>query len=158
IRSPPSRAEGVSARLLSILTWGLAHPRPEVQARRWCDALHRSKSVLNSPWLPARASRRGRLAIPHVERFERLADPGALVLGRLVAAALHQLVGVLVPGTVGEIVPEHGGSGLRLHRDSERHVAFSQSLKRLLDMPRALILGDDHLETIDRAGEILLLQ
>src|SRR6266849_7781425 len=59
---------------------------------------------------------------PGIDRPERLADPGALVLLRLAAARFHQAVGVLVPGAVGEIVPEHGGGGLRFLDDAERHV------------------------------------
>src|SRR5262249_20188464 len=40
------------------------------------------------------------------EPLERLAHPRALVFLRLDAAGLHEAVGVLVPGAVGEIVPE----------------------------------------------------
>src|SRR3954470_9589532 len=59
----------------------------------------------------------------HAERLEGFADPGALVFLRLQAARLHQAISVLVPAAIGEIVPEHGGRGLRLEHDAERHVA-----------------------------------
>src|SRR4051812_24304039 len=52
--------------------------------------------------------------LTQAELLERLGDVGALVLGRLDAAGLHQIISVLVPFAVGEIMPEHGGRGLRL--------------------------------------------
>ena len=51
--------------------------------------------------------------------------------------ASHQLVGVLVPAAVGEIVAEHGGGGLRLVDDAERHIGLGQPGQRLLDVARA---------------------
>src|SRR5947208_2985372 len=42
------------------------------------------------------------------------ADPRAFVLGRLQATRPHQPVGVGIPGTVREVVPEHCCRGLRL--------------------------------------------
>src|SRR5216683_1634976 len=94
---------------------------------------------------------------PGIDRPERLADPGALVLLRLAAARFQQAVGVLVPGAVGEIVPEHGGGGLRFLDDAERHVAFGEPRQRFLDVAGALVLRHDHLEAVDRADEVLLL-
>ena len=47
-------------------------------------------------------------------------------------------------------MPEHGGGGLRLVDDAERHVGLGQAHQRLLDMARRLVLGDHHLEAVDR--------
>src|SRR5665213_2733873 len=90
--------------------------------------------------------------------LEGPADPGTLVLGRLQAAVFHQRIGVLVPFAVGEIVPEHGGRGLCLLDDAERHIGFGQALERLLDMAGGLIAGHHDFETIDGAGVVLLRQ
>src|SRR5882757_6650544 len=54
--------------------------------------------------------------------LEGLADPGGAVFARFQPAALHQAIGVLIPGAVGEIMPEHGRGRLRLADDAERHV------------------------------------
>ena len=63
-----------------------------------------------------------------------------------------------IPRTVGEIVPEHGGGGLRFLDDAERHVGFGQPHQRLFDVPGGLVLGDDHFEAVDGAGVVLLFQ
>src|SRR5665213_710575 len=68
--------------------------------------------------------------------LEGPADPGTLVLGRLQAAVFHQRIGVLVPFAVGEIVPEHGGRGLCLLDDAERHIGFGQALAALEEVSR----------------------
>src|SRR6188474_2337538 len=87
---------------------------------------------------------------------EGAADPGALVLGRLEAAGLHQPVGVLVPAAVREIVAEHSRGGLRLLRDAERHIGLSEPEQRFFHVARGLILRHDDLEPVDPAGELSL--
>ena len=67
---------------------------------------------------------------------------------------LHQLERVLVPGAVREIVPEHGGRGLRLVHDAERHIGLGQPHQRLFDVPRGLVLRDHGLEAVDGAGVV----
>ena len=76
------------------------------------------------------------------------------VLARLEAAGAQQRVGVLVPRLSGEVVPEHGGGGLRLVDDAERHVGLGQAHQRLLDVARGLVLADDVAEAVDRAGVV----
>src|SRR5215468_3850177 len=89
--------------------------------------------------------------------LERAADPGALVLARLEPAPLHQFIRILVPGAVGKVMAEHRCRSLRFARNAERHVDLGQSVERLFDVPRGLILRHDHLEAIDRADEVVLL-
>ncbi len=89
--------------------------------------------------------------------LERPADPGALVLVGLEAARLHQGIGVLVPAAVREIVAEHGGGGLRLVDDAERHVGLGQAHQRLLDVPRRLIARHHDLEAVDGGRVVLAL-
>src|ERR1019366_5356715 len=48
-----------------------------------------------------------------------LGNPGLLVFLRRQAAILQQIVGVLVPLAIGEVVAEHGGGGLRFVGDAE---------------------------------------
>src|SRR5690349_13025182 len=114
-------------------------------------------------WAPAKAVsavRRGRRGVvvepAQPDLLEGPGDPVAFIRLGLEAAALHQGVGVLVPGAVGEIVPEHGGSGLCFFHDAERHVALGEPQQRLFDMARGLILRDHYLEAVDGADEVLL--
>src|ERR1700736_5084379 len=73
--------------------------------------------------------------------LEGLRNVRARVLGRFDAAGLYKIIGVLVPAAVGKIVPEHGGGGLRLADDTERHIGLGEPGQRFLDMARGLILG-----------------
>ena len=91
--------------------------------------------------------------------MEGAANPRALVFSRWLAACrLHQPIGVLVPGAVGEIVAEHGSGGLRLIDDAQGHITFAQSHQGFFDMPRGLILRYHHFETVDGADEIALIE
>src|SRR5258705_181021 len=81
---------------------------------------------------------------------------GTLVLARLETAGLYKIIGVLVPAAVGKIVPEHGGCGLRLADDADRHIGLGQPGQRFLDMPRGLVLGDHGLEAVDCGGVVAL--
>src|SRR4051812_31052953 len=93
-----------------------------------------------------------------LEVGEGLADPGALVLGRLAAATLHQRIGALIPDAVGEVVTEHGGRGLRFDGDAERHIGLGQALQRFFDLARGLVFGDDDFEAVDGAGVVPALE
>ncbi len=55
-------------------------------------------------------------------------------------------------------MPEHGGRGLRLVDDAERHIGFGQPHQRLFDVTRGLVLGDHDFEAVDGAGVVLLVQ
>src|SRR5216684_1393847 len=92
------------------------------------------------------------------QRLECLADPGVLVLARLAAARLHELIGVLIPGAGGEVMAEHRRRGLRLVHDAKRHVALGQPHQRLLDVTGRLVLGDDRLEAVDGADKVPFLE
>src|SRR6187397_771491 len=83
-------------------------------------------------------------------------DIGALVLARLDPARLHEIVGVLVPLAVREIVPKHGGGRLRLADDAYRHIGLGEACQRLLDVPRGLVAGHDRLEAVDGGGVVAL--
>src|SRR6187402_507469 len=90
--------------------------------------------------------------------LEGAADPGALIFARLQAARTHQPVGVLVPAAFREIVPQDCGRSLRLLHDAERHIALREPHQRLLDVARRLVLGDNNLETVDRAGVVAAIE
>src|ERR1700676_3360115 len=90
--------------------------------------------------------------------LEGLRNIRARVLGRFDAAGLYKIIGVLVPAAVGKIVPEHGGGGLRLADDADRHIGLGQPRQRFLDMPGGLILGDHRLEAVDRGGIVALIE
>src|SRR5580704_1852851 len=103
---------------------------------------------------PAREARPGSEA----QLLEGPGNIGSLVLLRLVAAGLHQIIGVLVPFAVGKIVPEHGRRGLRLADLPDRHVGLRQARQRLLDMARGLVLRDHGLEAVDARDVVAFLQ
>src|SRR6059058_6252398 len=88
--------------------------------------------------------------------LEGLAHPGPLILARLETAGLYKIIGVLVPAAVRKIMPEHGGRGLRLADNADRHIGLGEPGQRFLDMPRGLVARDHGLETVDRGGEVAL--
>ena len=53
---------------------------------------------------------------------------------------------------------EHGGGGLRLLHDAERHIGLGEPQQGFLDVARSLIAGDHDLEAVDRAGVGALVQ
>src|SRR6478752_5104674 len=71
---------------------------------------------------------------------------------------VFQSISMLVPGAVGEVVPQNGRRCLRLVNDAERHVGLSQPHQSLFDMARRLILRNDNFEAVDSASVILLFQ
>src|SRR5262249_14611274 len=124
-------------------------PVPPVRTERPGAKSMSSRSIRTMSRMERRDS------ITEADLLEGLADPGALILGRLEPARPHQGIGVLVPRAVGEIVPEHGCRGLRLADDAERHVELGEPHQRFLDVTRRLIPGDDHLEAVD-GGRVVL--
>ena len=93
--------------------------------------------------VPARRNPSGRLL------GEGVADGAAIVLGYR-PLLLEEVVGVLVPAAVREVVAEHGGRGLRLVDQAHRQIGLDQTLQRLLDVARLLVFDDHNAEAIDR--------
>src|SRR3981189_1959880 len=81
---------------------------------------------------------------------------GTLILARLETAGLYKIIGVLVPAAVRKVVAKHGGGGLRLAGDADRHIGLGQPGQRFLDMAGGLILGDHGLEPVDGGGVVAL--
>src|ERR1700674_3064286 len=115
-----------------------------------------SRSIRTMSRIERRASMRNKF-LTETQFLEGLGNIGALVLARLETAGPYKIIGVLVPGTVGKIMPEHGGGGLCLADNADRHIGLGEPGQRFLDMPRGLVLGHHGLETIDRGGVIAFL-
>src|SRR5580698_9969104 len=147
---PPSASAKASSRM------DFPAPVSPVSTARPRENSISSRSIRTMSRIERRASMRD-CFLAESQFLEGSGDVGTLVLARLETAGLYKIIGVLVPGTVGKIVPEHGGRGLRLADDSNRHIGFGEPRQRLLDMPRGLILGDHGLETVDRAGVVVLV-
>src|ERR1700693_119733 len=100
-----------------------------------------------------RATSMSRRAGPALARFldEGLAHRAAIVDG-LSALLLEKGIGILVPATVGEIVPEQRRGGRRLPAQAHGKVRLDQALQRFLDMARVLILRRDRPEAVDRGN------
>src|SRR5579862_9608464 len=98
--------------------------------QRTDDRGRTTDSSRDSVFCPLSSGVRRPLSQPDL--LERLADPGFLVLVRLAAGGFDELIGVLVPGAVREIVTEHRGGGLRLVDDAERNIGFGEPLQRFL--------------------------
>src|ERR1700704_5565223 len=115
-----------------------------------------SRSIRTMSRIDRRASMRGKfLAETHF--LEGPGNIGALVFAGLDSTGLYQIIGVLVPLAVRKIVPEHGGGGLRLADDADRHIGLGQPGQRFLDVARGLILGDHGLEAVDGGGVVALV-
>src|SRR3984893_7084482 len=114
-----------------------------------------SRSIRTMSRIDRRASMKGK-TLTETQFLESLGDVGARVLARLDSARLYKIIGVFVPGAIRKIVPEHGGGGLRLADDADRHIGLGQPAQRFLDMPRGLIAGDHGLEAID-GGRVVVL-
>src|ERR1700716_2418113 len=131
----------------------LPAPASPVRTARPRENSISSRSIRTMSRIDRRASMRSKfLAETHL--LEGPGNIGPLVLARLETAGLYKIIGVLVPAAVRKIMPEHGGGGLRLADDADRHIGFGQPRQRFLDMPRGLILGDHGLEAVDRAGKV----
>src|SRR6202047_3835846 len=115
-----------------------------------------SRSIRTMSRIERRASMRNKF-LTETQFLEGLGNIGALVLARLETAGPYKIIGVLVPGTVGKIMPEHGGGGLCLADDADRHIGLGEPGQRFLDMPRGLVLGHHGLEAVDGRGVVALL-
>src|SRR6202163_3310040 len=116
-----------------------------------------SRSIRTMSRIERRASMRNQF-LTETQFLEGPRNVGTRVLARLETAGLYKIIGVLVPAAVGKIVPEHGGGGLRLADDTDRHIGLGQPGQRFLDMPGGLILGHHGLEAVDRAGIVALIE
>src|SRR3569833_3552017 len=99
-------------------------------------------SLVDLSRCPTSALVRTRLRVPErtqPQLLEGLGDIGAPVFGRLEPTGPHEIISVLVPFAVREVVPEHSGGGLCLADDADRHIGFSQPRQRLLDVARGLV-------------------
>src|ERR1700712_5654051 len=114
-----------------------------------------SRSIRTMSRIDRRASMRSEF-LAEAHSSEGPADIGTFVLARLETARLYKIVSVFVPLAVRKIMPEHGGGGLRLADNPDRHVGLGQPRERLFDVPRGLILGNDSLEAVDRRGVVAL--
>src|ERR1700731_1235454 len=114
-----------------------------------------SRSIRTMSRIERRASMRNKF-LTETQFLEGLGNIGALILARLETAGPYKIIGVLVPGTVGKIMPEHGGGGLCLADDADRHIGLGEPGQRFLDMPRGLVLGHHGLEAVDGGGVVAL--
>src|SRR6202140_5023028 len=112
-----------------------------------------SRSIRTMSRIERRASMEGK-TLTETQFLEGFGDVGARVLARLDSARLYKIIGVFVPGAIRKIVPEHGGGGLRLADDADRHIGLGQPGQRFLDMAGGLILGHHGLEAVDRSGVV----
>src|SRR3954447_10351001 len=147
---PPSASANASSRM------DLPAPVSPVSTARPLANSISSRSIRTMSRIDRRASMREDF-LAEAEFLEGPGNVGALVLARLETAGLHESVGVLVPLGVGKIMPEHGGGGLRLADDADRHIGFGQPRQRFLDVPRGLVLRDHGLEAVDGGGVVVLL-
>src|SRR3984893_6789100 len=114
-----------------------------------------SRSIRTMSRIERRASMEGK-TLTETQFLEGFGDVGARVLARLDSARLYKIIGVFVPGAIRKIVPEHGGGGLRLADDADRHIGLGEPGQRFLDMPRGLIARDHGLEPVDGGGVVAL--
>src|ERR1700730_1332916 len=146
---PPSASANASRRM------DLPAPVSPVSTARPRENSISSRSIRTMSRIERRASMRD-LFLAETQFLEGPGDVGTLVLARLETAGLYKIIGVLVPAAVRKIMSQHGGGGLRLADDADRHIGLGQPGQRFLDMPRGLILGDHGLEAVDRGGVVAL--
>src|SRR5882724_9152295 len=115
-----------------------------------------SRSIRTMSRIDRRASMKDYF-LTETQFLEGLGDIRTRVLARLNTAGLYKIIGVFVPAAVGKIVPEHGGGGLLLADDADRHIGLGQPRQRFLDMPRGLVAGDHGLEAVDGGGVVALV-
>src|SRR6202795_1514767 len=146
---PPSASANASSRM------DLPAPVSPVNTARPRENSISSRSIRTMSRIDRRASMRDQF-LTETQFLEGPGDVGTFVLARLETAGLYKIIGVLVPAAVRKIVSQHGGGGLRLADDADRHIGLGQPGQRFLDMPRGLILGDHGLEAID-GGRVVVL-
>src|SRR5258708_13125595 len=109
-----------------------------------------SRPIRTMSRIERRASMRD-LFLAEAQFLEGPGNVGTLVLARLETARLYKIIGVLVPAAVRKIVAQHGGGGLRLAADADRHIGLGQPRQPFLDMPFGLVAGDPGLQTLHTA-------
>src|ERR1700675_2795632 len=112
---PPSASANASRRM------DLPAPVSPVSTARPRENSISSRSIRTMSRIERRASMRDQF-LAETQFLEGPGDIGTLILARFETAGLYKIIGVLVPAAVGKIVPEHGGSCLRLADDTDRHI------------------------------------
>src|ERR1700720_216654 len=148
---PPSASAKASRRM------DLPAPVSPVKTARPRENSMSSRSIRTMSRIERRASMKDQF-LAETQFLEGPGNIGTLVLARLETAGLYKIIGVLVPAAVRKVVAKHGGGGLRLADDTDRHIGLGQPRQRFLDMPRGLILRDHGLEAVDRAGIVAALE
>src|SRR5947207_6258225 len=146
---PPSASANASRRM------DLPAPVSPVSTARPRENSISSRSIRTMSRIERRASMRDQF-LAETQLLEGPGNIGTLILARFETAGLYKIIGVLVPAAVRKVVTKHGGCGLRLTDDADRHIGLGQPRQCFLDMPRGLILGDDGLETVDGGGVVAL--
>src|ERR1700733_6757697 len=146
---PPSASANASSRM------DLPAPVSPVSTARPRENSISSRSIRTMSRIERRASMRNQF-LAETQFLEGPGNVGTLILARLETAGLYKIIGVLVPAAVRKIVPEHGGGGLRLADDADRHIGLGQPGQRFLDMPGGLVLGDHGLEAVNGGGVVAL--
>src|ERR1700682_1640378 len=148
---PPSAAANAARRM------DLPAPVSPVSTARPRENSISSRSIRTMSRIERRASMRD-LFLAETQFLEGPGDVGTLVLARLETAGLYKIIGVLVPAAVRKIMSQHGGGGLRLADDADRHIGLGQPGQRFFDMPCGLVLGHHGLEAVDRADIVALVE
>src|SRR6202165_1385379 len=98
-----------------------------------------SRSIRTMSRIDRRASMRDQF-LTETHFLEGPGNIGTLVLARLETAGLYKIIGVLVPAAVRKVVAKHGGGGLGLADDANRHIGLCQPGPLFLDMSRGVVL------------------
>src|ERR1700712_5639014 len=147
---PPSASAKASSRM------DLPAPVSPVSTARPFENSISSRSIRTMSRIDRRASMRNEI-LAEAQFLEGPGDVGALVLARLETAGLYKIVGVFVPLAVRKVVAKHGGGGLRLADDADRHVALGEAHQRFLDMAGGLVLRHHGLEAVDGGSVVTLV-
>src|SRR5438309_2957712 len=154
-RTRPESPRPPSASANASRSMDLPAPVSPVSTARPRENSISSRSIRTMSRIDRRASMRIQF-LAETQFLEGPGDIGTLVLVRLETAGLYKIIGVLVPAAVRKIVAKHGGGGLRLADDADRHIGLGEPGQRFLDMPRGLVAGDHGLEAVDGGGVVAL--
>src|ERR1700682_859525 len=148
---PPSASAKASSRM------DFPAPVSPVSTARPRENSISSRSIRTMSRIDRRASMRDQF-LTETHFLEGPGNIGTLILARLETAGLYKIIGVLVPAAVRKVVAKHGGRGLRLADDADRHIGLGQPGQRFLDVACGLILGHHGLEAVDRADVVAFLE
>src|SRR4051794_18106186 len=146
---PPSASAKASSRM------DLPAPVSPVKTARPRENSISSRSIRTMSRIDRRASMKDYF-LTETQFLEGLGDVRTRVLARLNTAGLYKIISVFVPAAVRKIVSQHGGGGLRLADDTDRHIGLGQPRQRFLDMARGLVARDHGLEAVDGGGVVAL--